>query len=178
MGHLGRRVAIGCCSVCRGVYTCHFLNCSLLFQGEAQLYCTYRSTVPHCYRVGSMSLLSPPLSKSSHSVLPKDRQALRMDTRSIATPVARLPEFESTDNHLKTFVPLGQKTKKNGGDNKSSNLRHLEQLRRLVFSLHRNPGLAGEAWKVGLVPKLIEFSITLSRCRRSIEPFRAVPQVC
>ena len=102
-----------------------------------------------------MSLLFPPLSKS---LLPKDCQALRMDTRLLATPVARLPEFESTDNLLKSFVPLGQKTKKNGGDNKSSNLRHLEQLRRLVFSLHRNPGLAGEAWKVGLVPKLIEFS--------------------
>ena len=104
-----------------------------------------------------MSLLSPP-PKPSHLLLTKDRQALRMDTRSIATPVARLPEFESTDNPLKNFVPLGQKTKKNGSDNKSSNLRHLEQLRRLVYSLHRHPGLAGEVWKVGLVPKLIEFS--------------------
>ncbi len=161
MGHLGRRVGVGC-SVCRGVHTGHYLNCRpLLFQGEARLHYTYRPAMPHCHRVGGTSLPSPPPSKSFHSVIPKDHQALRarVDTRSIATPVARLPEFESTDNLLKTFAPPpDQKSKKNGGDNKSSNLRHLEQLRRLVFSLHRNPGLAGEVWKAGLVPKLVEFS--------------------
>ena len=79
-----------------------------------------------------------------------------MNTRSIATPATRLPEFDSADNLLKSFVPLGPK--KNGGDNKSSDLPHLDQLRRLVVSLHRNPALAGGVWKAGLVPKLIEFS--------------------
>lgn len=151
MGHLGRR--LGGCSVCRGVHTCHYyLNCSPL--GDAQLHYMYQPTMPHCYRVGGMSLLPPPPSKTSY--LPRDRHTLWVDTRSIATPVTRLPEFGSTDNPLKTFIPQGQK-KKNGGDNKSSNLSHLEQLRQLVVSLHRNPALAGEVWKAGLVPKLIEF---------------------
>ena len=158
-GHLGRRLGSG--SVCcRGVHSCH---CSLFGAGTggdaAQLQYMYRpTTMLHCYRVGGMSLPSlPPPSKPSVLTVPREHQALQMDTRSIAT---RVTEFESMDNLLKTLygAPLGQKTKKNGGDSKRSNLRHLEQLHQLVVALHRNPVLAGEAWKAGLVPKLIEFS--------------------
>ena len=139
VGNLGRRLG---CSVYRGVHTCHYLNCSP-FDAQLQLHYVYR------YRVGGTYLLP------SSSRVSRDRDIFQVNTRSVVT---RLPEFESTDNLLKTFFPLGQK-KKGSSDNKSSsNLHHLEQLRRLVVSLHRDPALAGEVWKAGLVPKLIEFS--------------------
>ena len=167
MGHLGRRLGGCCCSVhgCREVHTCHYLYLnSSLFPGDAaQLHCACRTSSPittfHCYRAASMSLLSLPPSITFPSILlSRDGHTSRMNTRSIATPATRLPEFESADNLLKSFVPLGPNTKKNGSDNKNSDLHHLDQLRRLVVSLHRNPALAGGVWKAGLVPKLIEFS--------------------
>ena len=155
-GHLGRRLG---CSVCRGVHTC-YLNCSPLDAQFHQLDCAYRSIMPHSHRVGGMYLLPPPPHRGSFLPSSRDQHLLlrRADTRWIASPVTQqLPEFESADNVLKTFFPLGQKKNKSS-DNKSTNLRHLERLSRLVISLHRNPSLAGEVWKVGLVPKLIEFS--------------------
>lgn len=66
----------------------------------------------------------------------------------MASPATQLPVFDFT---LRDFFTPGQRKSR-------LNLHHLEQLRQLVVSLHRNPSLAQEAWKVGLVPKLIEFS--------------------
>lgn len=74
-----------------------------------------------------------------------------LNSRTMASPMTRLPEFESTENLVKALFSLGQK--KNTG----VNLQHLEQLRHLVISLHRDPLLAQDVWTVGLVPKLIEF---------------------
>ena len=70
----------------------------------------------------------------------------------MASPMTRLPEFGSTENLVKALFSLGQKK------NDDVNLHHLEQLCHLVVSLHRDPLLAQDVWKVGLVPKLIEFS--------------------
>ena len=70
------------------------------------------------------------------------------------SPVTQLPQFESTENVLKALLSVGRGKR---SDNMLS-ARHLDQLHRLVISLHRNPSLSRDVWRVGLVPKLIEFS--------------------
>ena len=120
-------------SVCRMVHTCYNFH---------QFH--YQPVTPD--RVDKHLL---PMSGSSlrHPHLPRNN-------RLMASPATELPAFESAENFMKSFLSLGQKKK----DGDKTNLRHLKQLHQLVDSLRVNPELARNVWKIGLVPKLIEFS--------------------
>ena len=130
---------------------------------EAKLQRMHRPMTHHSYRVRNVYYLLPQ-PPSRKSFLPVDYHILRLDARSIASPVTQHPEFDqSTESLLKTLFPL----KKNDNGNKSGNVCYLEQLGQLVLSLHRCPSLAGKVWRVGLVPKLIEFSrCGVSECEK------------
>ena len=130
------------CCFSRTLHT-YLCACSLSDVHSYQLY--HRPVVPHKMGRDHFSPSGPSLhihdrSFQSSSVL-------------LALPVTQLPDFGSTDNILKAVFSFG---KKKGDDMLSP--RHLDQLHRLVVSLHRNTLLSKDVWRVGLVPKLIEFS--------------------
>ena len=130
------------CCFSRTLHT-YLCACSLADVHSDQLH--HQPAIPH--KMGSHH--SSPRGPSLHN----DR-SFQSSSVHLALPVTQLPEFGSTDNILKALFSIG---KKKGGDDMLSP-RHLDQLHRLVVSLHRNPSLSKDVWRVGLVPKLIEFS--------------------